>query len=98
MAIRTSHLPLQTHSLTDLLFDVGCLIWGRSGQNARVCEAGLQEGDHHKDEEHSPNHRNEAGQVLHQEGTAGMRKDADVKSTREGTVAHSMTAMVFRAY
>ncbi|TNN86094.1 hypothetical protein EYF80_003511 [Liparis tanakae] len=33
------------------------LIWSCSGQDARVCEAGLEQGDDHKHKEASSNHR-----------------------------------------
>jgi len=56
--------------LTNLFFNVCNLIWSCSGQDARVCEAGLEQGDDHKHKEASSNNRYAAGQVFDQEGTA----------------------------
>ena len=58
-------------ALTNLLLDVRGLVRCRSGQDAGVGEAGLQQCDDHKYEEDSSNHRYAAGQVFDQEGTAG---------------------------
>lgn len=57
-------------AVTYLFFNVRSLIWCCSGQDARVTEAGLQQGDDHKYKEGSSNDRYAAGQVFHQEGTA----------------------------
>ena len=60
-------------ALTDLFFDVCRLIWRRSGQDAGVREARLEQRDDHKHKEEASNHRDAAGQVFDQEGTAVRR-------------------------
>lgn len=57
-------------ALTNLFLNVSSLIWSCSRQDARVSEAGLEQGDDHKDKEASSNNRYAAGQVFDQEGTA----------------------------
>lgn len=68
--------PVITLDLTDLLLHLGGLVRRRSGQDARVAEAGPEEGEQHKQEEDPPDSRYAAGQVLDQEGTAGTQTEA----------------------
>lgn len=63
--------------LTDLLLHVCSLVCGGPGQDARVGEAGPQQGEDHKHKQHAANHRYERGQMLHQErATVGNRQEA----------------------
>ncbi|KAG9355530.1 hypothetical protein JZ751_000368 [Albula glossodonta] len=39
-----------------------CFVRPRPGQDPWVCETGVEEGDDHKDEQHSSNHRDATGQ------------------------------------
>lgn len=59
--------------LTDLLLHLRGLVRRGSGQDARVAEAGPEQGEHHKQEEGPSDGRYAAGQVLDQEGTAGTQ-------------------------
>ena len=63
--------------LTDLFLNVCSLVWRRSGQDAGVGEAGLEQGDDHKHKEASSNDRYAAGQVFDQEGTAVTDRGED---------------------
>lgn len=56
--------------LTPLLLQLHGLVRRGSRQDARVAEAGAQQGEQHKQEEDPPDGGYAAGQVLHQEGTA----------------------------
>lgn len=64
--------------LTNLFFNVCRLIWRRSGKDAGVGEAGLEQGDDHKHKEASSNHRYAAGQVFDQEGAAVIVTNTDI--------------------
>lgn len=61
-------------SVVNLLFNVCCLIWCCSRQDARVSEAGLEQGDEHKHKEASSDNRYAAGQVLDQKGTVKYKE------------------------
>lgn len=47
-----------------------------SGQYPRITEAGLQQGDHYKEEEDRANHRDGPRQVLHQKRTVENEEEA----------------------
>lgn len=61
-------------SVVNLFFNVCSLIWSGPGQDARVSEAGLEQGDDHKHKEESPNNRYATGQVFDQEGTVKYKE------------------------
>lgn len=86
-------------ALTDLLLNVCGLVRCGPGQDARVSEAGLQEGDDYKHKQHSSNCWDEHGQVLQKEGTAvvaGQRKKEDyIKQQLKWTGLYVKTKGVF---
>lgn len=67
----TSRRSPPSPPLTDLLLQLRRLVRRGPGQDARVAEAGAQQGEQHEQEEDAPDGRYAAGQVLDQEGTAG---------------------------
>lgn len=91
--------PLE--SLTDLFLNVGGLLWCRPGKNPGVGEAGLQQGDNHKHNQHASNHRDATGQVLHQEGTAantGERERENMAAVPECWVTRTLDCSISSSY
>lgn len=62
--------------LTDLLLHVCSLVCSGPGQDARVGEAGPQQGEDHKQKQQAANHGYEHSQVLHQERTTVETKES----------------------
>lgn len=68
--------PAIPADLTNLLLQLRGLVRRRAGQDPRVAEAGPEQREQHKEEEEPPDGGYAAGQVLHQEGTAGTQTEA----------------------